>query len=76
MVLGKFDSLCSGCQNTDIQGQTYKLNCPCVFCEKCLMNFINNATQGKIILNKFEKSKYFSMLKNKLNILYSCMIEK
>jgi len=56
-LLNKFDSVCSICQNPEESNQQVKLNCSCSFCEKCLINFIDKATDGKILMNNFEKSK-------------------
>ena len=70
MILGKFESLCTVCQNPEDANQMMKLNCSCSFCEKCSINFIDKATEGKILLNKFEKSKnllfyfYFNLFFN------------
>jgi len=53
---------CSVCQNQEDPHKLIKLNCSCSFCEKCLMNYIDKATEGKIILNVFEKSKIIQFL--------------
>jgi hypothetical protein len=69
MLLGKFDSVCSVCQNPEDSNQLVKLNCSCSFCEKCLINFIDKATDGKILMNSFEKSKAF------ISVISNCFFE-
>jgi len=62
MILGKMNSLCSVCQSPQDANQLLKLNCSCCFCEKCFSNFIDKATDGKIVMNLYEKSNYIRML--------------
>ena len=58
MMLGYFEATCSNCQNVAENGSSLKkLNCTCQFCLKCMSDYINQSTDGKIIFNCYEKSK-------------------
>ena len=63
MIFGKFETLCSVCQVGEGDDHLLKLNCQCSFCEKCLVDYINNSTDGKILLNQYEKSNFFFIVR-------------
>jgi len=57
--------ICKIC-SSDNEELLYTLNCQCTICDDCLLKKINNATDKKIILTNFEKSKFINLL-NLLN---------
>jgi hypothetical protein len=61
-----FDNVCEFCQEriTDEQNQSYTLPCACRICKKCCEKAINNLTDGKVVLNNFEKGNL-----KKINLL-------
>jgi hypothetical protein len=46
----------------DNQEKFYTLSCNCVICDKCLTDKINMASGKKIIISKYEKSNFYSIL--------------
>ncbi len=52
------DNLCFKCQNfVSNPKDIVVLNCECRFCKRCLGKMVNEATDGKNIINSYEKSK-------------------
>jgi hypothetical protein len=54
-----FDNVCQFCQDmlSEEQNQSYTMPCACKICKKCCEKAINNLTDGKVVLNNFEKGK-------------------
>lgn len=42
--------------------QLFTLNCSCIFCDVCLTDYINKATDKRIILTNYEISKIFYII--------------
>lgn len=51
------DSPCSFCSSSANE-EIYKLSCDCKICATCCKDKVSLATDGKVILNNFEKSKF------------------
>jgi hypothetical protein len=57
LFLQFFDQVCLFCQLDLVTDNFYTMPCECKICAKCLEMRINAVTDGKVILNDFEKSK-------------------
>ena len=57
------ENSCPICNKFQEGNNLITLNCNCKLCESCLKSRINKFTDNKIILNDFEKSKYYSFRK-------------
>lgn len=64
---------CSSCP-TEKQENIFSLNCKCCFCRECIENKLKIMTDGRIILNNYEKSKNINkhLELNKKIILCNC----
>jgi len=49
--------MCFLCNEKFEKKTAFILNCSCIFCKECIQNLILEKTNGKIILNEYEKKK-------------------
>ena len=49
--------VCFLCNEKFEKKTAFVLNCGCIFCKECIQNLISEKTNGKIILNEYEKKK-------------------
>lgn len=59
LMLNTMKKLCFSCDNITIESDLNVLECSCQMCKECLTKYLNQATNGEMLLNKFEKSKYY-----------------
>ncbi len=57
-ILGEYmNKMCFNCDKI-VYNELSTLECTCQLCKDCLNKYLMQATNGEMILNKFEKSKY------------------
>lgn len=58
-MLTQLKKLCFNCDKIiNIESDLISMECTCQMCRDCLQGYLSQATNGEMLLNKFEKSKY------------------
>lgn len=58
MLLENIRKMCFCCDKIFVRDNLVILDCSCQICKDCLNKYISQATNGEMVLNKFEQSKF------------------